>query len=58
MLVIIDAIFQIVLLLLKAYYTKEADAKAVHTDKAKQISDAVASGSVSSINATIMGMRR
>lgn len=56
--VAIGAILQVVLLLLKAYYTKEADAKAVHTDKAKQISDAIASGSVSSINATIMGMRR
>lgn len=55
---IIGAIFQVILLLLQSYYAKESDAKQSKADKAKQISDAVASGDVARINAVIQQLRR
>lgn len=57
-LTVIGAIVQVVLLLLQAYYAKENDAKQVSADKAKQISDAVASGDLSRINAIVQQLRR
>ncbi len=56
--VALGAILQVVLLLLKAYYAKEDDVKAIHADKAKQISDAIASSNISRINSVVQQLRR
>ncbi len=55
---VIGAILEVVLLLLKSHYSKEADAKQASADKAKNISDAIASGDVSRINMIIQGLRK
>ncbi len=57
-LTVIGAIAQIVLLLLQSHNTKEADAKQAHADKAKEISDAIASGDISRINSVVQQLRR
>lgn len=57
-LTVIGAIFQVILLLLQSHYAKERDVKQLHADNAKKISDAIASGDISRINAIIMGLRK
>lgn len=55
---VFSAISQIILLLLQAHYSKETEVKQSKVDKAKGISDAIVSGNISIINASIMGLRR
>ena len=55
---IIGAILQIVLLLLQSHYSKEAEVKTLQANKAKDISDAIASGDVSRINAAVCNSRK
>lgn len=55
---VIGAILQIVLLSLKSYYAKESEIKQAHADKSKEISDSIASGDISRINAAVGSVRR
>lgn len=57
-LTVIGAILQVVLLLLQSHYSKESDVKQSKADKAKEISDAVASGDISRINSVVQQLRR
>lgn len=54
---VIGAIFQVVLYLLQSHGAKQAVVKQAHADKAKEISDAIASGDISRINGVIGGLR-
>ena len=55
---VIGAILQIVLLLLQSHYSQTAEVKQLKADKAKEISDAIASGDISRINSIIQQLRR
>lgn len=57
-LAVIGSIFQVVLLLLQSHKAKEDDIKQAHADKAKEISDAIASGDISKLNGVIGSLRR
>ena len=56
-LTVIGAIFQVVLLLLKSHYEKLYILKQNHANKAKAISDAIASGNISTINSVVQQLR-
>ncbi len=56
-LAVIGAIAQIALLLIQSYNAKDAETKQVHTDNAKEITDAIASGDLSRINAVVQRLR-
>ena len=56
--VVIGAILQVVILLLKSHYEKESDIKKEHANNSKKISDAIASGDISRINDVIGGLRK
>ncbi len=57
-LTVLGAIFQVILLLLQSHNAKEQDAKQASADKAKEISDAIASGDISRINSVIGKLRK
>ena len=54
---VIGAVLQVVLLLMNSHFSKQAATKQAHADKAKEISDAIASGNISNINAVIGSLR-
>lgn len=54
---VIGAALQVALLLIKSYYETKADAKQLHTDKAKEISDAIVSGDHGRIHSVIDRLR-
>lgn len=56
-LVVLAAITQVVLLLLKSHYSKEDAISQSHADKAKEITDAIASKDLSRINAVVNSLR-
>lgn len=55
---VLGAITQVVLLLLQSHISKDNDIKQVKADKAKEISDAIASGDISRINDLVQQLRR
>lgn len=55
---VISAIFQIILLLIQTHATNEVDVKNLNNQKVKDISDAISSGDVSRINASIQRLRK
>lgn len=57
-LTVIGAVLQVVLYLLQSHASKEVEVKQDHADKAKEISDAIASGNISRINNIVMQLRR
>lgn len=56
-LVVVGAIFQVILLLLQSHGAKEEEVKKLKADKAKEISDAIASGDISRINDVVGKLR-
>lgn len=57
-LTVLGAIAQIVLLLFQSHNAQEAQVKQAKADKAKEISDAIASGNISNINDVVGKLRR
>lgn len=57
-LAVIGGIIQVVLLLIQSHTAKESEVKQNHADNAKAISDAIASGDISKLNAVIQQLRK